>query len=195
MRNRLVVAGALVALLLSACGKDTVGRPGNEGQKRPTQTYDSNAVTFDYPADWDEVEAEASATTTGSNELWNVTFGPDPTNVVNLTAYRLNIEVTEDNLDQIQGELESVISGVVADAKGEIVDGPTATTLAGFPAFTYEWNDVDVNGEPRDSDVYFLFDGTTEYFFNCQYSNESRSDIQEGCQIVLNTFRAEDTSV
>src|SRR5688500_4273230 len=194
MRNRNVLAAALLALALVtvACGGSSDDEPevtsGSEEEQDGTGTYDENGVTFEYPGGWDEFPAEASATTTGSNELWSATVGPDRTNLVNITAYRLNIAVTEDNLDSIEAELDEVIQGVVDQAGGEITDGPTASEVAGFPAYTYTWEGVEVDGEPKDSSAYFLFNDDVEYFFNCQFSAETEDEVQTGCDQILESF-------
>ena len=184
MRHKTILVLLLLALVACARGgDDPTATDGGE-----TQTYRSNGVTFEYPAGWEEFPAEAAATSTGSNELWSATVGPDKTNLVNLTAYQLNIAVTEDNLDSIEAELDQVIQGVVEQAGGEITDGPTADEIAGFPAYTYTWEDVEVDGEPKDSEAYFLFDGDTEYFFNCQFSDDVAEELQAGCAEVLGSF-------
>lgn len=184
MRHKTILV--LLLLVLVACGRDGDEPAVTDGGE--AQTYRENGVSFEYPAGWEEFPAEAAATSTGSNELWSATVGPDKTNLVNLTAYQLNIAVTEDNLDGIEAELDQVIQGVVDQAGGEITDGPTADEIAGFPAYTYTWEDVEVDGEPKDSEAYFLFDGDTEYFFNCQFSDDVADELQAGCAQVLGSF-------
>ena len=184
MRHKTILV--LLLVVLAACGRD--GTEPTVTDDTEAQTYNENGVTFDYPGDWEEFPAEAAATSTGSNELWSATVGPDKTNLVNLTAYQLNIAVTEDNLDSIEAELDQVIQGVVDQAGGEITDGPTADEIAGFPAYTYTWVGVEVDGEPKDSEAYFVFDGDTEYFFNCQFSDEVADELQAGCAQILGSF-------
>ena len=189
---------AVIALLASlsmvagACGGDNtvVNEDAREAEEEGTNTYDENDVTFDYPEEWDEFSADASAMSTGSNELWDTTVGPDETNLVNITAYKLNIEVTEDNIADIEGELNGVIQQVVSQAGGEVAGGPTQTTLAGFPAYEYEWAGVEVDGEEKDSRAVFLFDGDTEYFLNCQYSADAEEEILNGCELILESFES-----
>ncbi len=181
VRNAMLALVA--ALLIGACG----GQDASD-EDRGSQTYSDNGVTFEYPAGWDEFPAEAAATSSGSNELWSATVGPDKTNLVNLTAYELNIAVTSDNLETIEAELNQVIQGVVDQAGGEITAGPTADEVAGLPAYTYRWEDVEVDGEPKDSDAYFLFDDKTEYFFNCQFSDDVAEEVRAGCELILSTF-------
>ena len=188
MRHRYLVAVVLLVALVG-CNRGE-GDAQTDDFAADSATYNDNGVTFEYPGDWDEFPAEASATSTGSNELWSATVGPDRTNLVNVTAYQLNVEVTEENLDTIEAELDQVISGVVSQAGGEIIDGPTAGEVAGLPAYTYTWENVEVDGEPKDSEAYFLFDGETEYFFNCQFSDATADEVRSGCDQILATFEA-----
>jgi hypothetical protein len=197
-KAKLVLVAVLVAVAAVACGGDDpepqVAPEASEEQETSAATYDDNGVTFEYPDGWDEFPAEASATSTGSNELWSATVGPDKTNLVNITAYRLNIEVTAENLDTIEAELDEVIQGVVDQAGGEITSGPDQDEVAGFPAYTYTWEDVEVEGEPKDSSAYFLFNGDTEYFFNCQFSSETEEEVLSGCEQILGSFTVSDSA-
>lgn len=191
MRIRTLVTAAALALIVAgtACGGSGDEPADTSSEAAETAaTYDDNGVTFEYPAGWDEFPAEAAATTTGSNELWSATVGPDKTNLVNVTAYRLNIEVTEENLESIELELSQVIQDVVEQAGGRITSGPTPDEVAGFPAYTFTWEDVEVDGEPKDSSAYFLFNDDIEYFFNCQFSEESQDEVQAGCEQILDSF-------
>jgi hypothetical protein len=196
-KTKLIFIGVLVAMVAVACGGDepeprVTGEETSEPQT--LSTYEDNGVAFEYPDGWDEFPAEASATSTGSNELWSATVGPDKTNLVNITAYQLNIEVTEENLTSIEAELESVIQDVVDQAEGTITDGPTADEVAGFPAYTFTWEDVEVEGEPKDSSAYFVFNGDIEYFFNCQFSTDTAEEIQAGCDQILESFEVTDSA-
>jgi hypothetical protein len=186
-----------VAMAAVACGGDEAEpRVTDEESSEPQtlSTYEDNDVAFEYPTGWDEFPAEASATSTGSNEIWSATVGPDKTNLVNITAYQLNIEVTEENIESIETELESVIQDVVDQAEGTITDGPTADEIAGYPAYTFTWEGVEVEGEPKDSSAYFVFNGDIEYFFNCQFSTEVEEEIMAGCQQILESFEVTNTA-
>jgi hypothetical protein len=191
------IIALLVALMMvaAACGGSDSGGSGDTGAGEDSEdtavnTYSENDVTFDYPEDWQEFSADAAASSMGSNELWDTTVGPDDTNLVNITAYQLNIDVTNDNIADIQAELDGVIQQVVEQAGGEIASGPTQGTLAGFPSYEYQWTGVQVDGEPKDSRAVFLFNNDVEYFLNCQYSGETEEDVLAGCQLILDTFEA-----
>ena len=197
-KTKLIFIAVLVAVATVACGGDEEIEPqvtGEEsGEPQTANTYDENGVAFDYPDGWEEFPAEASATSTGSNELWSATVGPDKTNLVNITAYRLNIEVTDDNLGSIEAELDEVIQEVVDQAGGTITEGPTAADVAGFPAYTYTWEDVEVEDEPKDSAAYFVFNGDIEYFFNCQFSSDVADEVMAGCDQILESFEVTDSA-
>ena len=195
-KTRFIAAVVAGLLAFVACGGDAAEPrvTTEETEDQGPASYEDNGVAFDYPSDWDEFPAEASATSTGSNELWSATIGPDKTNLVNVTAYQLKVEVTDENLDSIEAELDEVITDVVDQAGGEISSGPTPEEVAGFPAYTYEWTGVEVDGEPKDSSAYFVFNGDIEYFFNCQFSDETAEEIRDGCRQVLDTFAVTDSA-
>jgi hypothetical protein len=187
----LIVALMMVAV---ACGGSDSGSgdtgEGGDSDDAAVNTYSENDVTFDYPENWEEFDADAAAMSPDSNEVWSTTVGPDDTNLVNITAYELNIDVTDENIADIQQELDTVIQGVVNQAGGEIASGPTQGTLAGFPSYEYQWTGVQVDGESKDSRAVFLFNNNVEYFLNCQYSADAEEDVLAGCQLILDTFEA-----
>ena len=190
MKRPLAVVIAAVALAAAACngGSDASSGGGDDADETASQTYSEHGIAFDYPEDWEEFPAEAAATSTGSNEIWSTTIGPDRTNLVNVTAYQLNLEVTSENLDDIETELDDVIQSVVDQAGGSITSGPIGSEVAGYPAYVYEWEGVEVDDEPKDSSAYFVFVNDTEYFFNCQFSDETAAEVREGCDLILDTF-------
>ena len=195
-KPKLILVVVLVAIAAAACGEDAPEPRviSEDEDQESVATYEENGVSFEYPGDWDEFPAEASSTSTGSNELWSATVGPDKTNLVNVTTYQLNIEVTEENLESIEAELDEVITDVVDRAGGEITSGPDADEVAGFPAYTYTWDDVEVEGEPKDSSAFFIFNGDLEYFFNCQFSSQAQDEVMTGCAQILDSFSVTDSA-
>ena len=184
-----IVAIAL-GLLTSGCNI-SVGTGGSSNDDASSgQTYDDNGVSFTYPSDWEELEANSGAQTTGSTELWTATVGPGEADLVNLSAYQLSLEVNEGNIDDVQSEIDQVIRSLVEQAGATITSGPEQTTIAGFPAYKYEWDGVKVSSGERSSEVYLVFNKKVEYFFNCQYSDEQEQEVLAGCHMVLDTFEA-----
>ena len=195
-KPKLILVFLFIAIAGAACSEDAPEPrvTSEDDDQQSVATYEENGVSFEYPGEWDEFPAEASSTSTGSNELWSATVGPDKTNLVNVTAYQLNIEVTEENLGSIEAELDGVITDVVDRAGGEITSGPDVDEVAGFPAYTYTWEDVEVEGEPKDSSAYFIFNGDLEYFFNCQFSSDRQDEVMAGCAQILDSFLVTDSA-
>ena len=186
--GRAGIAGVSIALglLLTACsvsvGNDT------DDDAPSGQTYDDNGVTFTYPSDWDELNAQSGTQTTGSTQLWTATVGPSQSDLVNLSAYQLSLEVNEGNIDDVESEIDQVIRGLVEQASATITSGPERTTIAGLPAYKYEWDGVQVSSGEKSSEVYLVFNEKTEYFFNCQFSDEAEQEVLAGCHMILDTF-------
>jgi hypothetical protein len=176
----------VLALVLGACARDPELGTGDAGGSG--RVYSDNGVSFTYPSGWDELDAQSGAHTSGSNQLWTATVGPGQTDLVNLSAYQLSLEVTEDNIGDIESEIDQVIQGIVAQAHATVSSGPEQTTIAGFPAYKYEWTGVQVNDEEKSSEVYLVFDSKTEYFFNCQFSDQAAADVTAGCHMILDSF-------
>jgi hypothetical protein len=187
-RGRFVATLIALGLVATACSV-SVGNDSND-DSAPSKTYEANGVTFDYPSEWRELKAQSGAQTSGSSQLWTATVGPEQSDLVNLSAYQLSLEVNEGNIDDVQTEVDQVIQGLVAQANGTIESGPEQTTIAGFPAYKYEWSGVEVNDEEKSSEVYLVFNGKTEYFFNCQYSASKEQDVLAGCHTILDSFDA-----
>jgi hypothetical protein len=47
------------------------------------------------------------------------------------------------------------------------------------------------DGQPLQSRMIFVFDGTTEYFLNCQFTRERAEEIKRGCEQVVKSFHVE----
>ena len=44
-------------------------------------------------------------------------------------------------------------------------------------------------GTPLESTLVYVFDGTTEYYFNCQHTRDTAAEIQRGCDQIMRTFK------
>lgn len=183
-----LIALATLGLLLTSCSA-SVGK-GSDDDTASSKSYDDNGVTFQYPSDWDELEAQSGSQTSGTNQLWTATVGPEESDLVNLSTYELSLEVNDDNIDQVKDEIDQVIRNLVEQAAATIESGPDRTTIAGFPAYKYAWSGVTVGDEEKSSEVYLVFNGKLEYFFNCQYSPDQQDDVLAGCHMILDSFEA-----
>ena len=155
----------LAAALLGGCG-------GGSSDK----TYEGDGYTLRYPGGWEE-RAGSGAPGVG-NEVSSVAFAPEAgANGLTLTVYRLPTAITEDNIGSYAGDVRSVTAQIFRAGGGRMIEGPTRVTFAAHPAFTATGTGVTPSGTQVRSWVNLVFDGTMEYFFNCQFT----ADQTERC--------------
>ncbi len=187
-RSRAVGALLLVTLFVGACGGDDEGDSGDSGED--AAQFDSQGVTFEYPGDWGEVE-DISTTAEAGNLQWQEGVGVDSGNLILVSEYLLNIEITDENVGDLEAEIVTAIGGLVEDAGGTVGGDPEPTTVGGFPAYTFEASGITtVEDKTVDSRFILIFDGDTEYFLNCQYETDHEEEILAGCDQVVETFAA-----
>ena len=65
----------------------------------------------------------------------------------------------------------------------------TATEVehGGLPGLRYD--DVEISTPPATTRMVFLFDGSAEYQFACQYHDDTRDRILRACEEMLATLR------
>jgi uncharacterized RDD family membrane protein YckC len=179
----LVASSLILALVLSVV---SVAVSGEED----TSTYRAHGVSFEYPADWQDVTDEVTfATEEGEeNELWTVALGVSDVDIVDITAYRLTTPITADNLDAVEAEVTLLVRGLFEQMDGAVQDGPEEITMAGMPGLQYRGDGKRSDGTPIESTLTFAFDGTTEYFVNCQNGRARSAEIERGCSQVISTF-------
>ncbi len=175
--NRLGVV--LLLVLATGCG-------GGGGDEDATATFrdDRFDVTFEYPADFELGRETTVQRTAGSESTARRGVGLDEDNAIFLSRYDLAAEVGEENADEVQAELDGVVSELVdAEVTGRRAD------VGGFIAFRYD--DLAVE-PPADgvSDLVFLFEGRTQYQVNCQSTPLHRSRIEAACELAVDTLAA-----
>ncbi len=175
--RRLSLLSALLCLAVAGCGSSDEG-----GSKPETETFaeDGFEITFDYPAEMqlrDDVSLEQSA---GSEAAETVALAFDEDDAIVVQRFDLNIEITEDNVDEAKAELDGVISQLDPNAgSGKDI------SLEGFEAFEY---DLKPKAPPGARSRYVvLFKGNAEYVINCQATEERREDIADACSTALET--------
>jgi hypothetical protein len=151
------------------------------------QTYASNGVTFDYPADLVDVTSQVSfnAQTQASNQAWSVDLGfADLINVVDITAYD-NTGITPANLAAHTTDITNTITGLFGSGT---VNGPIDTTLGGLTGFEFDGSGTTTDGTPFASVIIVVFSDSLEYFMNCQSTAAQSAEIAAGCDEIRSTF-------
>lgn len=153
----------------------------------PDNSFEGHGISFAYPGDWNEAEEKSTAVSSG-NQRWSESFGIDGNNFVTLTEYEVNIEVGEENISDLEREIGQTIEELTQQAGGSVDDGPSEVTMGGLPGFRFELSGVEAEGGTVDSSIVLVFDGTKEYFLNCQFTDEHSDEIDEGCTQIIDSF-------
>ena len=178
MRRRSLAPLCLLALTtaLAACGGDDEG-----GAK----TFEDSAydITFEYPEELTLRNDPTVSSSAGGEAKERKALALDEDNLILVEKYGpLRVDVNEDNLEQVKGELD----GVVGQATGETVSGKK-TEAGGLPGYEYTVKlDKPAGGESR---LVFLFKDKFEYELNCQYTDKGREKIREACDQALETLK------
>jgi hypothetical protein len=114
--------------------------------------------------------------------------GIDGSNFVLVERYRLAIPITDETFDRHRDALVQEWTQAVEQGGASVV-GPVETIeLDGLPGLRFEAVGVSVDGRPALSTMVLAFDGQTEYFVNCQRTEERANEMEAGCDQVLDTF-------
>ena len=164
---------ALATLALGACG----------GQEDRRFEADGFAITFEYPEGFEESDDVTINQQQGSEAEESLAVGLDDDNGIIVQRYELKRSIDEDTLDLAKAEFDRLVAGLAPGA----APGQT-TEVAGFPALRYA--DVPVRSiEGGESRLVVLFDGRTEYLINCQSTPDKRSEINEACDMAIDSLQ------
>jgi hypothetical protein len=168
---------APLLLVLTALG---VGACGGSDDRR--FDVDGFAITFEYPEGFEESDDVTINEQEGSQAEETRAVGLDNDNGIIVQRYALRRRIDEENLDLAKSEFDGLVAALAPDAaKGD------TTELAGFPALRY--SDVPVRSVERgQSRLIVLFDGRTEYLINCQSTPEKRGEINDACDLAVDTL-------
>jgi hypothetical protein len=205
-RARVAAFGACVALLV-ACGNGgatTSASPTgvSDGSSAPTtpasttppaspraEAYSDNRVSFDYPLGWQSLNITSSSASTNGSVVWQEAFGPGPgSDFVSVTDYSINASITADNIDQEEPPTTDSITSLFQQAGGSLTSGPDRITMGGLPALGYAGTALDPDGNQVDVRMVLAYDGTTEYYVNCQGSGEGATAIAAACDQIVGSF-------
>ncbi len=172
--SRRFAALALVAVAVAAgvgCGSD----------EPKTFDEDGFAITFEYPGNFERTTDVRTEESQGNAEE-SVALALSKDNAIFVQRYGLNRTVTPELADAVKTELDKVLSRLAGtEVSGRRID-------VGAPvAFRYE---IDRLQQPEDgrSTIVAVFDGDKEYFINCQSVPDGREELEEGCDMAIDTL-------
>ena len=162
----------LVAVGLAGCGSSD-----------ETKTFDEQGfgITFEYPGDLERTEDVTLSEQSGTAED-NIALAVAEQSAIFIQRYALEQEITDANADDARREIEAVLSRL----SGESVEGERFE-VGDLPAFRYELDDLATPPKGR-STIVVILDGRNEYFLNCQSVPEGRQELEEACEMALDTL-------
>lgn len=161
------------------------------GHKKTGGTYSDHGVSLTIPDGWAQ-SAKTETTAATGNEIWSQGFGPaSGVDFVAVTAYATNVAITHKNAGKYAPKVTVAVKSLFKSAGGTLVGGPNSATIGDMVGYRFESTFPGEGGKTVDSDVLMVWNGRTEYFFNCQYqANGSRkAEIKRGCKTIESTFK------
>jgi hypothetical protein len=176
MRRR-VLALLACAALLAACGSD----------EPKTFDEDGFGITFEYPSDFERTTDIGAGRSEGDAQK-SVALAMSEDNAIFVQRYGLKEEVGPGDAGPVKAELDRVLG----DLAGTQVSGKRID-VGGLLAFRYE---IDKLQEPENgrSTIVAIFEGDTEYFINCQSVPDGREELDDACELAIDTLEPKTAS-
>ncbi len=190
-----ILAMTAIALLAPACTSGDGGPPSgtivsasSDASSTPGPTYRGNGVTFSYPSGWKILDDVSTSASTG-DQVWSTAVGLDGRNLVSVARYRLSIPIDDENIATRTEAIRAQLENLFAQAGGSLTSGPARLRMADLPALAFVGRAHDPSGRQVEERLVLAFDGTTEYFVNCQYDDGTRAEVLAACDLVVSSFR------
>jgi uncharacterized RDD family membrane protein YckC len=151
------------------------------------KTYHRHGVSFSYPEAWEEAAPQITAGSGGGNKLWDTSVAAAELDLVIVQAYRLNVPITAENLDTVKPEVDRVVQQIFEQTDGTVQAGPDEITVGGKPGLRASGTGT-IKGTSVGLTFVFVFDGTTQYFLNCEHTAGRADEIERGCEQIVRTF-------
>jgi hypothetical protein len=171
----LALVATLAVVGLAGCGGD------DDDSEPSTFESDTFSFTFEYPDGFEITEDVDVSQELGGAIDETVAIAMDDDNALILQRATLNLEIDESNLGLAKEEFDGLVQQVDPGAAGE--EGE----LAGFPSLTYDAVTL-TTPEEGESRITILFEGDQEYVINCQSNPDGRDEIEEACDLALETL-------
>lgn len=190
MKSRTVAVTAIAAAAvigLGACSSSSSSGGSSPAPSADLNTMNANGVTYKYPKSWSE-RTDLSTQSEQGNRAWQQAVGPDSVSMSILSQYNINVDVTPQNVAELQSEVESTLSKLAEQASGSTTGPIKVESTAGYPGFSQTLTVKNPSGQQVDSTVWLFFKGKTEFFLNCQYAPAQKTELLAGCNTVRSTF-------
>jgi len=186
VRVRRISYAAKLCAVIGVASVTLIGCGGGDAEK----TFAGEGYAFLYPGEWRELDSKGGFQQ--GRLLSTVTLGPGKgsNNALIVSVYRVADFVTEQNVQQMSDVAAHDVETSKTFSDVRIVAGPTVGRIRGLPGFVFEIS-FTARGQPLHNQMAFLFEGMTEYFFNCQWTQEGADEMKQDCQQALHSFHLE----
>ena len=157
---------------------------GGSGAK----TFSAHGFSFNYPGQWRPLARVTNSATSGT-ALTSDAVGIDGSDLVQVATYRLNVAVTPDNFSDVRDAFDQVIQQTVSQANGSVLKGATEIQVGGLRGLRYQITAANAAGVQTESRIVLAFRGMTEYFLNCQHVAVHATEIESGCDQIVQSFK------
>jgi uncharacterized RDD family membrane protein YckC len=193
IRFRGLVVASLALVLLATAGLSTyraVSAPTSPiyaaAPVGPTQTYRAHGISFKYPAGWHQETIPASAV---GAFRWASAFGSGSEgDTVIAAAARLKISVSAGDMGAVSSHFTPPVRRIYQQEGGVLQVGPQQITMGGLPGILFQGTVTLPDGTPVEATRIYVFEGTTEYYFNCQSTLPATQQVQAACGELIHTF-------
>ena len=177
MRSLLPPALAAIALALTACGDES------------DKTFDQQGfpLTFEYPHAFEEVSDVDVDTNLGAPADQSAAIAIGDNDLILVERFTLNRAVERSDLDAAKQQFEELFRQLDPTVSSRVSE------VAGVPALTIDAVDIP-SVEDGQSRFVALLDGDQEYLFNCQSTPEHREEIEQACDMALETLTLDDNA-
>lgn len=187
----LAVTLALLAIFAMSV-RVTSGESANVASAQAIRDCQADGVSFGYPPGLHLVSLRARAL--GSSvPLCRTALFIGTSDGIIVEAYALPRAVNAGNFATITSLLRRQVPGIFRQVGGAAQTEPRRITVGGLLALKVRGSGRSADGVRTDSTLVFAYDGRTEYFINCQHTQQHAAQVKRACDQVLSTFRARTT--
>ena len=152
-------------------------------------TYQGHGISFSYPAAWTDFGIRYGQSSGPGSQQWRTFVGPGTQyDGVIVTAYPVSHALAAQNIGALIPALESDVKQLFGRAGGGMQAGPEKITMAGKPAVRFRGTGVMADGTRYTSTIVLVFNDTTEYLVNCQYTAAKAAEVTRACDQVVGSF-------
>lgn len=172
-----LAAAIAIGMVASGCG-------GSDETTFSTPTY---PFSFTYPADWKLTRNAAFNYGSGAGERSVSVSYKVPHDQVTITQYELKKTLPK-GVNGNRKEVDAIVAKLTVEANGTASEGEVVEH-GGIPGYSYVVEYTAPDGKLLRNQLVFLFKAKDEFQVNCQSTDENREQLEQGCNLVLDTLK------